>query len=324
MIKELLYLIMLIGSATLANSQSPGRRAPVGGSQKIPKWKIEDVVRSFSVNNDTVYVVNFWATFCKPCNEEIPDFIRLAEKYKKQKVKLLLVSLDLPSYVPVRLPEFIKKNKYNTNHVWLNETDADRFCPMIDEKWSGAIPATIIVNNKTGYRKFFDDQVSSDDFEVALKAATGETAIIKYPSPMNNAELIDNKSVSIDTDVDAGMNNRLTFKSMDSTVFSIAAGKVTTIVRIENFKVLIIQDGKMFYTYSNLGSTILKKGDNVKQHQLIGYATNELFGEIPTLELYINDETGKNIPLTKENFITKKDKRLTDHSIEIDTKLEPQ
>jgi thiol-disulfide isomerase/thioredoxin len=140
-------------------------------SQSIHKLKIEDVVRSFSAKNDTTYVVNFWATFCKPCNEEIPDFIRLAEKYKKQKVKLLLVSLDLPSYVPVRLPAFIKKYKYNTNHVWLNETNADHFCPMIDQKWSGAIPATIIVNNKTGYRKFTEDQISAAEFEKALQAA---------------------------------------------------------------------------------------------------------------------------------------------------------
>ena len=153
----------------LANSQKPS------GRQSIAKWKIEDVVNSYSAKNDTVYVVNFWATFCKPCNEEIPDFIRIVEKYKSQKVKLLLVSLDLPSYVLVKLPAFIKKNNYKTNHVWLNETNADHFCPMIDKKWSGAIPSTIIVNNKTGYRKFVEDQVSPEDFEAALKAAVTKT-----------------------------------------------------------------------------------------------------------------------------------------------------
>ncbi|HEX2683392.1 MAG TPA: TlpA disulfide reductase family protein [Ferruginibacter sp.] len=161
MIKKIAFTGLLVGSAFFSIGQS------------IPKWKIEDVVRSFSAKSDTVYVVNFWATFCKPCNEEIPDFIRLTEKYKNQKVKLMLVSLDLPSYVPERLPAFIKKNKYNTNHVWLNETNADHFCPMIDQKWSGAIPATIIVNNKTGYRKFTEDQISAADFEKTLKEALG-------------------------------------------------------------------------------------------------------------------------------------------------------
>ena len=173
MIRKLLFVFTLLAFAGVANSQSPARSAQVAGSQTIAKWKIEDVVRSFSGKNDTVYVVNFWATFCKPCNEEIPDFIRIVEKYKKQKVKLLLVTLDLPSYLPVKLPAFIKKYKYKTNHVWLSETNADHFCPMIDQKWSGAIPATIIVNNNTGFRKFTEDQISAADFEKALKEAIG-------------------------------------------------------------------------------------------------------------------------------------------------------
>lgn len=159
----------------------------LANSQSISKWKIEDVVRSFSARNDTVYVVNFWATFCKPCNEEIPDFIRIVEKYKTKKVKLLLVSLDLPSYVPVKLRAFIKKNKYNTNHVWLNETNADRFCPMIDATWSGAIPATIIVNNSTGYKKFMEDQVGAEAFEAALLEAIGGHVHYQFTAPMNDA-----------------------------------------------------------------------------------------------------------------------------------------
>ncbi len=159
MIKRLLFLFIVISFTTVSYSQS------------IPKWKIEDVVRSFSAKNDTVYIVNFWATFCKPCIAEIPDFIRIVKKYEGQKVKLLLVSLDLPSYYPAKIAAFAKKNNYKTNIVWLNETDADHFCPAIDKKWSGAIPSTIIVNNKTGYRKFVEDQISPADFEASLKAA---------------------------------------------------------------------------------------------------------------------------------------------------------
>lgn len=291
----------------------------VVNSQKIAKWKIEDVVKSFSADNDTTYVVNFWATFCKPCNEEIPDFIRLAEKYKKQKVKLLLVSLDLPSYVPTRLPEFIKKNKYNTNHAWLNETDADRFCPMIDAKWSGAIPATIIINNKTGYRKFVEDQISAKDFEAALKSAIGGNVMNKYLMPMNNAVAI------YDDPEDTAHVERefVIFKSDDSAVYSIAGGKVTTIAKIDHMKVVIIEKDKIFYTYSNLGSTLLKKEDEIKADQLIGYAALDLDKVKPTLELYVSDAE-KNIMLTKKDFTARKDKKLSDHSIDAPTPVRSQ
>ena len=280
-------------------------------SQTIPKWKIKDVVKSYSAKNDTTYVVNFWATFCKPCNEEIPDFIRLAEKYKKQKVKLMLVSLDLPSYVAVRLPAFIKKNNYKTNHVWLNETDADIFCPMIDPKWSGAIPATIIVNNKTGFKKFTEDQISPEDFERYLNEAIGGNAINKYMAPMNDAVAIyDNPR-----DTAHAKREFVIFKSNDSSVYSIAGGKVSTVVKIDHMKVVIIEKDQLFYTYSNLGSTLIKKGDEVKPNQLIGYAAFDLDKIKPTVELYIS--TGEEYrELTKDDFIKRSDKKLTDHSID--------
>jgi thiol-disulfide isomerase/thioredoxin len=280
-------------------------------SQTIAKWKMNDVVKSYSGKNDTTYVVNFWATFCKPCNEELPDFIRLAEKYKKQKVKLLLVSLDLPSYVAVRLPAFIKKNNYKTNHVWLNETDADIFCPMIDPKWSGAIPATIIVNNKTGYRKFAEDQISPADFEKYLNEAISGSAMNKFMAPMNDAVAI------YDNPEDTAHVKRefVTFKSSDSSVYAVAGGKVSTVVKIDHMKVVIIEKDKLFYTYSNLGSTLIKKGDEIKPNQLIGYAAFDLDKLKPTVELYIS--TGEEyMVLTKDDFIKRSDKKLTDHSID--------
>ena len=77
--KRLLILTSIFFLAIAANCQT------------IRKMKMADVVKSFSNGSDTVYVVNFWATFCKPCVGEIPHFINLVNKYKGQKVKLLLV-----------------------------------------------------------------------------------------------------------------------------------------------------------------------------------------------------------------------------------------
>lgn len=160
MVKKIIFVFSLMIFFNTAHSQS------------IQKMKITDVVKFFSVKNDTTYVVNFWATFCKPCNEEIPHFINLVNQYKSKKIKLLLVSVDLASYVPKKLPAFIKANKYNTNHAWLNETNADYFCPKIDSSWSGAIPSTIFINNKKSYRKFFEGEMTATMFEQFLQEAT--------------------------------------------------------------------------------------------------------------------------------------------------------
>ena len=142
-------------------------------AQKIPSYKIEELVKLYTNTSDTVYVINFWATFCKPCVEEIPYLIKISKKYAAKKVKLTLVSLDLASFYPAKLKAFVKKNKYNVPVAWLNETNADVFCPQVDTAWSGVIPATLIVNNLPGYRKFFEEQLSPEKFELELKQALG-------------------------------------------------------------------------------------------------------------------------------------------------------
>jgi thiol-disulfide isomerase/thioredoxin len=143
-------------------------------AQHIPKWKMAGLVKYMNQKSDTILVINFWATFCKPCVAEIPDFITITRQYKNQKVKLLLVSLDMPSFYPAKIAAFAAKNNFKTNIAWLNETNADYFCPMIDSSWSGAIPATLIVNTKTGYKKFFEAEMKGEELEEELKKAIEE------------------------------------------------------------------------------------------------------------------------------------------------------
>lgn len=142
-----------------------------GYCQQIPKWKIDDVVNFYSTKNDSTYVVNFWSTWCGPCVEEIPYLQSICTKYADKKVKLLLVSLDNRKIYGSSLQNFIKQKKITAQVVWLNETDADVYCPRIDSAWSGAIPASIIVNNKAGYKKFYETQFTKKQFEAAIKKA---------------------------------------------------------------------------------------------------------------------------------------------------------
>jgi thiol-disulfide isomerase/thioredoxin len=139
-------------------------------AQKIEKWKITDVANLIE-KSDSVLVINFWATFCVPCIEEIPDLIKYTKLHKKDNVTLYLVSLDLPEYYPNKIKKFVTKKKFNTNIAWLDETNADYFCPIISEQWSGAIPATLFVNTKKGYRQFYEKKLSAKEIKEAIEAA---------------------------------------------------------------------------------------------------------------------------------------------------------
>jgi thiol-disulfide isomerase/thioredoxin len=141
-------------------------------AQEIKKIKITDLEKIIR-ESKTPLIVSFWATFCVPCIQEIPYFEQSVKKHKKDSVRLLLVSLDLKEDY-AKIKSFAVKRKFTAPIVWLNETNADYFCPKIDSSWSGAIPATIFVNNKTGYRKFYEEKISEETFEKEIMAILGK------------------------------------------------------------------------------------------------------------------------------------------------------
>jgi thiol-disulfide isomerase/thioredoxin len=137
-------------------------------AQTITRWKATDL-EAYLANAKTPLVMNLWATFCKPCIAEIPYFQTMIAAEQKEKVQLVLVSLDLPSYFPQKIKAFAKKNRYTAPIFWLNETNADYFCPKVDSTWSGSIPASLFYNPKTGYRRFYEKEMSREELAAALK-----------------------------------------------------------------------------------------------------------------------------------------------------------
>ena len=115
----------------------------------IPVYeKFEDMEPLLNVKNDTTYVVNFWATWCKPCIKEIPYFKELDSIYKDQKVKLIMVSLDFPKDVETKLVSFAKEQQIESKVVVLLDGKYNDWIDKVSPDWSGAIPATYIFNRK--------------------------------------------------------------------------------------------------------------------------------------------------------------------------------
>lgn len=102
-------------------------------------------------SDDTLYVVNFWATWCKPCIAELPAFDSLYEKTRGTKVKIILVNLDFKEVLDEKVNPFLQRNKLRSECVLLDEVNGNEFIDKVSDRWSGAIPATLF---KLGTIKF--------------------------------------------------------------------------------------------------------------------------------------------------------------------------
>jgi thiol-disulfide isomerase/thioredoxin len=131
-----------------------------GYSQNVPVVKITYLEKRIKNNSDTTYIVNFWATWCAPCVKELPDFDSIYISYSNSKVKVILVSMDFKEDLKTKLLPFILAKKIKSETVLLDELNGNYFIPKISEQWTGAIPATLILNNKKDVNHFFEKKLT--------------------------------------------------------------------------------------------------------------------------------------------------------------------
>ncbi|PWG05290.1 TlpA family protein disulfide reductase [Polaribacter aquimarinus] len=132
----------------------------------VKSYDFNELKPLLTKNDDKIYVVNFWATWCGPCVKELPYFERINQEYAGKKVEVLLVSLDFPKQVEKRLIPFINKKKLQSKVILLDDVDEDFWIKAIDSNWSGALPATIIYNKSK--RKFYEQSFSYETLEKEL------------------------------------------------------------------------------------------------------------------------------------------------------------
>jgi thiol-disulfide isomerase/thioredoxin len=127
-------------------------------------YKINELLERIDSEKGTV-VVNFWATWCKPCIAELPAFDSLNASGKK--IKVLLVSLDFKEDLNSKVNPFLKKRAIKSECLLLDEVNGNDFINKISKDWSGAIPGTLI--KKGNKKKFIERKLTLVQLEKELE-----------------------------------------------------------------------------------------------------------------------------------------------------------
>ncbi|HKL93149.1 MAG TPA: TlpA disulfide reductase family protein [Bacteroidales bacterium] len=126
--------------------------AGCSGKNKTPEIQVvkyEALQSIYTQNDDVLYVVNFWATWCAPCVEELPDFMEVHQEMETNPAyKMLLVSLDEVEQLESSVVKMAMEMELNADLYLLDDiTRMNQWIPAIDSSWSGTIPATLFIKN---------------------------------------------------------------------------------------------------------------------------------------------------------------------------------
>jgi cytochrome c biogenesis protein CcmG, thiol:disulfide interchange protein DsbE len=116
---------------------------PVRARTKAPNFCLEDLggkKSELTHYKGKVVFLNFWATLCGPCKEEMPSMEELYKQFKDKKFVFLTISVDYAGIKPVK--DFIEKHRYT-------------FPVLIDPKFETldlfkvrGIPTTFLIDKK--------------------------------------------------------------------------------------------------------------------------------------------------------------------------------
>lgn len=148
----------------------PGTENTSAGIEVIPT-RYEPLLERFRALPDQLVLVNFWATWCKPCVQELPHFRKVINEYKAQGKALhfTMVTLDTKENLESSVLPFLKKNDYQAEHYLLDDNGRmNEWIPKINSQWEGEIPATAFYKN--GEQVFFKaGQLSEEELRTLLR-----------------------------------------------------------------------------------------------------------------------------------------------------------
>ncbi len=128
-----------------------------------------EILSAVEQNEATITVVNFWATWCVPCIEEFPAFMKLDRTLSDRGVEVIFVSTDFPDE-KAAAQQFLAEQGL-TERSYLKEGKTTPFVNAFHEDWTGAIPATFIYDAEGTLIEFREGKTDFESLKARVESA---------------------------------------------------------------------------------------------------------------------------------------------------------
>ncbi len=152
-----LFYTCLLLAATLSLGAC-GERGP--GELVIQPVSAEELMDEIRDADADLVVVNFWASWCMPCREEFPEFVRFSRETDPDDVQVRFVTVDFEEDLP-HAAQFLRENGVGGTTFVKNGKEGP-FIDVINPGWSGAIPATVIYDRDGNQLDFWEGKITYD------------------------------------------------------------------------------------------------------------------------------------------------------------------
>lgn len=95
-------------------------------------------------DSQNLRLINVWATWCGPCEAEIPEFVEMQRMYRHRGFEVVTISMDEP-HDKDRALKFLQEHHVSGTNFLYSSTDRDALISALDAKWDGPLPHTMLV-----------------------------------------------------------------------------------------------------------------------------------------------------------------------------------
>jgi thiol-disulfide isomerase/thioredoxin len=164
------------GAQPVSAEAAPARGQAEQQGPEVIAAGLDQVRRAISDQGGKVVLVDFWATWCRPCVEAFPKLLEWHEELGPEGLAIVLVSVDDPSE-PEAVREFLRTRSSPLGSLLLDVPDYNAFVGGFGADWGGEVPALFVYGRDGALRHSFTTGEGAETIRAAIEEqlATGNS-----------------------------------------------------------------------------------------------------------------------------------------------------